>query len=105
MLTSRNFDAQVGCINGQDVEEQTHTNRFQIIPLDETDLNAGSFIEADFNDEGAVFVGDRFLSSMYGNVKALISEEEIDEMRNLVSENRDLSSLWHIQCNDDLFVY
>ena len=56
-----------------------------MIPLDETDPNAGSFIEADFNDEGGVFVGDRYLSSMYGNVKALISEEEIDEMRSLVS--------------------
>ena len=76
-----------------------------MMPLDETDPNAGSFIEADFNDEGGVFVGDRYLSSMYGNVKALISEEEIDEMREIVKENRDLTSLWHIQCGDDIFLY
>ena len=98
MLTSRNYDAEVGCFNGQEVEEESTTYRFGISNVDEKDPEKGIFIEAVFADDRDEFLGERYLSSMYGNVKALISLEDIPHMRDYAEKNGDLSYVWELQC-------
>ena len=88
-------------INGQHVvctdEPQDDAFRYNIEPFDESDMSQGYLIEV---------IGEqpKYLSSQYGEVKALISLETVEDMKMYAKETGDLSSQWSITCKKEVEI-